>query len=299
MSTIGFLHSGSREAFQDAWKTLKENLPNDIEIKDKYANDDAGVLKKFARDLVNDRSVQAIVAAGGPQPALVLKELTKTIPIVFTTVANPVLSGLVNTLKKPGRNLTGMAGQTSELDAERLNRLVEFAHVKIKKGNKIGVLVKEGRDHIREHFRKVKRKAAEEKLKVDLVEIEVCTVGGIAEAFDFFEKEAVKGVLVTADSFFNNNRKVLVEHAAARNLPTIYQWKEFVREGGLISYGPSLLEAYEMAGKYVTDILGGKKPAAMPCSKPSRFELCVSEAAALKLGLAVPKTLLGDTVQVI
>ena len=107
MSTIGFLHSGSREAFQDAWKTLKENLPNDIEIKDKYANDDAGVLKKFARDLVNDRSVQAIVAAGGPQPALVLKELTKTIPIVFTTVANPVLSGTRQHSQKTGTQPDG------------------------------------------------------------------------------------------------------------------------------------------------------------------------------------------------
>jgi len=299
MSTIGFLHSGSQGSFQDAWKTFKANLPGDVDVKDHYANDDAGVLKKLARDLVDDKDVKVIVAAGGPQPALVLKELTKTIPIVFTTVANPVMSGLVSTLQKPGRNLTGMAGQTSELDAERLNRLIEFAHVKIKKGHKIGVLVKEGRDHIREHLRKVKRKASDEKLKVNLVEIEVGTVGGIAQAFEFFDKEDVKGVLVTADGFFNNNRKFLVELAASKQLPTIYQWKEFVRDGGLISYGPSLLEAYEMAGKYVTEILGGKKPASMPCSKPSRFELCVSKDAALNLGLDVPEKLLGDPVQVI
>lgn len=298
MSTIGFLHSGSRDSFQDAWKAFKANVPGDVEIKDRYANDDPGVLKKMASDLVNDRAIKAIVAAGGPQTAKLLRDMTKTIPIVFTTVADPVGSELVATLQRPGRNLTGMAGQTSELDPERLQRLIEFAHVKIKKGDRIGVLIRHGRPVLMpKFFRNLKRKAGDEKLKAHLVEIEVETVGGIAQAFDMFEREGVKGVLVTADSFFNSNRKMLVELAAAKKLPAIYQWKEFVREGGLISYGPSLLEAYEMAGKYVTEILGGKSPRSMPCSKPSRFELCVSREAAQKLGLDVPERLFGDPVQ--
>lgn len=299
MRTIGFLHSGSQENFREAWNTFKKMVPADVQIKDKYAKDDAGVLKKLAAELVNDRSIEVIVAAGGPQPALVLKELTSTMPIVFTTVADPVLSGLVDRLDKPGRNLTGMAGQTSELDAERLQRLVEFAQANLKQGDKIGVLEKEGRDSADHHFKKVADKANEERLKCALVRFPVSTVGGIADAFEFFKQEGVKGVVVTADSFFNNNRKEVVKQAAAKRLPTIYQWKEFVDEGGLVSYGPSLLEAYETAGKCVTEILSGKSPATIPCSKPSQFELCVSKTAALELGIDIPKDLLGDAVRVI
>jgi putative tryptophan/tyrosine transport system substrate-binding protein len=299
MRTIGFLHSGSRENFRDAWNAFRKMVPADVQIKDKYAKDDAGVLKKLAAELVNDPSIEVIVAAGGPQPALLLRDLTSTKSIVFTTVADPVLSGLVDRLDKPGRNLTGMAGQTSELDAERLQRLLEFAEAHLKPGDKIGVLVKEGRDHARDHLRKVEDKASEERFKVPLVHMEVSTVGGIEEAFESFKQEGVKGVVVTADSFFNNNRKEVVKQAAAKRIPTIYQWKEFVEEGGLVSYGPSLLEAYEMAGKIVTQILDGKTPATIPCSKPSRFELCVSKSAARELGLEVPKAVLGDEVRVI
>ena len=193
-----------------------------------------------------------------------------------------------------------MAGQTSELDAARLERLVEFAQANIKQGDKIGVLIKEGRDRANEHLKKVEDKSREARISVPLVRIEVSTVAGIEEAFESFKQEGVKGVVVTADSFFNNNRKEVVKQAAAKRLPTIYQWKEFVEAGGLASYGPSLLEAYEVAGKAVTDILiNGKKPETMPCSKPSRFEFCVSKSVADDLGLTLPQQMLGDTVKVI
>jgi putative ABC transport system substrate-binding protein len=299
MATVGFLHSGSRENFVDAWAVFRRSIPSNIPIKDRYAKDDPGLLKRHAAELANDPDIGVIVAAGGPQPALVLKDLTDK-PIVFTTVADPVLSGLVDSLERPGRNLTGMAGQTSELDAARLERLVEFAQANIKAGDKIGVLIKEGRDHAIEHLRSVEEKSREARFSVPLVKIEVSTLAGIEEAFEAFKQEGVKGVVVTADSFFNNNRKEVVKQAAAKRLPTIYQWKEFVEAGGLASYGPSLLEAYEMAGKYVTEILiDGKRPNAMPCSKPSRFEFCVSKTAADDLGLTVPQQLLGETVQII
>lgn len=299
MATVGFLHSGSRENFIDAWNAFRKMVPSNVQIKDRYAKDDVGMLKKHAAELANDPDVRVIVAAGGPQPALILKDLTKK-PIVFTTVADPVLSGLVDSLEAPGRNLTGMAGQTSELDAARLERLVEFAQANIKQGDKIGVLIKEGRDRANEHLKKVEDKSREARISVPLVRIEVSTLAGIEEAFESFKQEGVKGVVVTADSFFNNNRKEVVKQAAAKRLPTIYQWKEFVEAGGLASYGPSLLEAYEVAGKAVTDILiNGKKPETMPCSKPSRFEFCVSKSVADDLGLTLPQQMLGDTVKVI
>jgi putative ABC transport system substrate-binding protein len=302
MSTIGYVHSGSEDMFgakSEPWKALKTALPGGVAINEKYANDDVGRLKTVAQELVDDKSVEVIVAAGGPQPALVLQSLTKTKPIVFTTVADPVLSKLVIRLDQPGHNLTGMAGKTSELDAERLNRLFEFSKAAIAKGDKIGVLLREGRDHAEQHFKKMKDKADEVQLKLKLIPREVSTIGGIKAAFDDFAKEGVKGVVVTADSFFNNNRKEVVAAAKQKLLPAIFQWKEFVDEGGLISYGPDILEAYQKAGEYVTQILGGKSPSTMACSEPSRFFTFTSSATARELGIEIPESLFGDPVQVI
>jgi putative ABC transport system substrate-binding protein len=127
----------------------------------------------------------------------------------------------------------------------------------------------------------------------------VSTVDGVENAFQRFTQEEVKGIVVTADSFFNNNRKRVVQLASDNGIPAIYQWKEFVVEGGLCSYGPDILEAYEMAGKYVLDILAGKKPAEMPCSRPTKFEFWMSRTAADSLGIKIPNTVLGEIVHVL
>ena len=283
------------------WKALETALPQDTVVKDKYGLNDSKLLDQAANELVNDNSVEVIVAAGGPGPALVLQAKTKTKPIVFTTVANPVLSKLVDDLQRPGHNLTGMSGMTSELDGDRLEALFELAKAKLKKNDKIGVLIKYGRDHAEEHYRKIKDKADEPKLSLQLVPIQVDKVAELQGAFDSFEKEGVKGVVVTADSFFNDNRKEVVALANAKRIPAIYQWKEFViEERGLISYGPDILEAYRKAGEYVTDILEKKsQPATMPCSQPSQFFTHICRATARDLGLEVPDMILGTRVQAI
>jgi putative ABC transport system substrate-binding protein len=299
MPTVGFLHSGSRANFGEAFEAFIKNLPSGAIVKDEYADDDGAKLDLLARKLVSDASAEVVVAAGGPQPARVLQRLTSTKPIVFTTVADPVLNKFVESLERPGFNMTGMAGQTSELDAERLGRLLEFATAKVTTNDKIGVLVRKGRDFADHHFKKVEDRARGANLKQNLLKIEIETIDELESAFQTFEQEAVKGVVVTADAFFNNNRKKVVQLAAAKGIPAIYQWKEFVVEGGLCSYGPDILEAYEMAGKYVTDILAGKKPADMACSKPTKFEFWISNEAARKLGIEIPSTILEENVHVL
>jgi putative ABC transport system substrate-binding protein len=302
MSTIGYLHSGTPAVFgrgSDPWKALEIALPKGTVIKDMYGLNDPELLGNAAGELVNDNSVEVIVAAGGPGPALVLQAKTKTKPIVFTTVANPVLSKLVDDLKRPGNNLTGMWGKTSELDGDRLEALFELAKSNLKKYDKIGVLMKYGRDHAEDHYQRIKEKADDRNFK--LVTIQVNTVADLKGAFDSLEKEGVKGLVVTADSFFNDNRKEVVALANAKHIPAIYQWKEFVlEERGLISYGPDILEAYRKAGEYVKDILEKKShPSTMPCSEPSKFFTHISKATARELGIEVPERILGTGVQVI
>jgi putative tryptophan/tyrosine transport system substrate-binding protein len=292
---IDLLHSGTQGMFNQEVKALKGALPSDVQIVERYANDDIGQLEDYADDLVG--SVLAIVAAGGPPSAIAAMNATETqpgakTPVVFTTVADPVASGLVDSLPTPGRNLTGMAGQTSELDPKRLELLKEF--VSATTGAKIGVLINPDRDHHVQQYAALKNKAVA--LSLDLKPRRTNNVNGIKRVFKDFKRKQVLGVVVTADSFFYNNRDKVVQAAESEGVPTIYQWSEFAEAGGLISYGPSIREAYEKAGQYVTDILdNGASPATMPCSKPdpSLFELVVNKAAALNLGFKVIPPMIG------
>ena len=154
---IGFLHSGSKENFVGPFAVLKAELPKDVEIIDIWGDDDAGMLANGAADLVGNKDVVAIVAAGGPDPALRLQRETKLQnnpkPIVFTTVADPKASELVDSTERPGTNLTGMAGKTSELDAARLILLNAFLGGR--PGDKFGVLRLDSRDHGDDQYKKV------------------------------------------------------------------------------------------------------------------------------------------------
>jgi putative ABC transport system substrate-binding protein len=137
-------------------------------------------------------------------------------------------------------------------------------------------------------------------LDLNLIPKKSSTVNRISKAFEYFTKRKVRGVVVAADSFFNNNRKEVIDAAKDNRLPTIYQWQEFVQAGGLISYGPSILEAYQKAGEYVNSILfDNKKPGQMPCSSPSQYYLVMNYNAAKDLGIKPPSQLMGIDVELV
>jgi putative ABC transport system substrate-binding protein len=290
-----------------AWQHLRLSQPNDsIELYGGgfYANDDLGVLEDYADKLVNESNVPVIVAAGGPQSAISAMDATaeadlnarRTVPIVFTTVTDPEGLGLVDRLDRPGRHLTGMAGQTSEKDTERLQLLHEFVSTQ-RAGRNVGILINPSRQGNRKQYRRLKREART--LGLVPVARRANNERGIERAFLQFRHPSFLGVVVTADSFFNNNRdKVIAEAARDDGIPAIYQWREFVDEHGLISFGPSIRQAYEEAGRYVARILLGERPAQMPCSVPdaTTFEVFVKTATARSLQLNVPPTLGGRTV---
>jgi len=301
MTCVGLLHSGSKSSFVNAIGALKRAMPRGIKLVERYAEDDPKRLESLAQDLVqdgNEKRLDVIVAAGGPGPALLLKKLTEKIPIVFTTVVDPKTIGLVADLRKPGNNLTGMAGRTTELDPARLEILAAWSEAGIKKGDKIGVLIANNRVMSKEYYKVLEKTA--EKRGFSLRPREAATLTEVSNAFaDFSDDDGLTGVVVTADSFFNNHRRELAEFAAANRVPTIYQWKEFVDEGGLISHGPDLLEAYSAAGDYVTRILDGEKTADMSCKTASDPETYVNGHAARNLGIDIPKTLKKAPVHVV
>ena len=296
---IGFLNSGSAgsrgEQFAAFDRGLKEAGYVDgqnVTVEYRWADDDYNRLPSLAAELVR-RPVAVLVAGGGPVSALAAKAATKTIPIVFTTVADPVESGLVASLNRPGGNVTGTAGLTSELDAKRL----ELLHQLIPKTRVFGVLVNPNRPGYEAELKELQAKAGD--MKLNLVVEKAGAEGEIDAGFEALARQKIDALLVTADPLFNSRRTRVIGLATRYAIPAMYQWREFAAAGGLMSYGPSIVDAYHQTGVYVGRILKGAKPADLPVVRPTRFELVINLKTAKALGIDVPYPLLAITNEVI
>jgi putative ABC transport system substrate-binding protein len=264
-----------------------------IRIEYRWASDDYSKLRGFADEFVRLK-VGVIVAAGGHVSALAVHEAaTREIPIVFTTVTDPVKDGLVASLNKPGGNATGTAGLTSELDPKRLEILRELKPI----AGVIGVLINPNRPGLETQVAELEDAAA--KLAVKLQFRRAANEREIDVAFASFAEQKVDGLIVTADPLFNNRRSQVVALAASAAIPTIYQWRQFVSVGGLISYGPSITEAYRHAGESAARILKGDKPTNIPVVQPTRFEMSINRWTARQLKLDLPPSLISRADEVI
>jgi ABC-type uncharacterized transport system substrate-binding protein len=299
---IGFLYSGTATSLQRQYTSFNKGLQSidatyrdgvAIQIVPRTAENKYGkTLSDLAEELIDEENVAVLVAAGGPICALAAQEATEDTetPVVFTSVANPIKSDLVKSLKRPGGNLTGIAGLTSELDEERLKLLHDLKATAV-----IGALINPKRPSPKvpdaPHQKKVLQDVATKMgLKDKIVFEEASAVDHIEPAITKLAKKA-EALLVTADPFFNSERGTVIQ-AVADKFPAIYQWREFVEENGLMSYGPSLDEEYEQAGKYVGRILKGEKPAEMAVYQPTpdTFKLVINRATKERLKLAIPVT---------
>ena len=293
MPVIGVLSSASVElrggeqfaAFDSGLKESGYVDGQNVRIEYRWANDNYARLPALAAELVRLR-VAVLVATGGTVSAQAAHKATKEIPIVFTTVTDPVKSGLVASLNRPGGNVTGTAGLTSELDPKRLEVLQQLKPT----ASVVGVLVNPKRPGLKRQVQDLQMAADKMKLKLEVQE--AATEGEIDTAFDTLARQRVDALLVTADPFFNSRRAQVVDLAARFAIPAIYQWREFVAGGGLISYGPSITEAYHQAGVNAGRVLKGAKPADMPVMQPTRFELVINLKTAEAMGLQVPRLLL-------
>lgn len=296
---VGILHSGTEEANRQAVAALVTSMSeagyvdgDDIEIVYGWGKDDPQILATEAANLAGQADMKVIIAAGGTASAAAAQAATNSIPIVFTSVTDPVAAGFVISLDEPGTNMTGMAGLTSELDPKRLELLKEF--LANPASTKIGVLTNNTRRKFAEQIAALKDAA--QALGLTLEEKNASRPNEINAAISSFSAGAtgVKAILVTADPLFNSQRKRVVRAVKARTpqVPAIYQWRESVVDGGLMSYGPSIIDAYRQAGAYAAKVIDGKKPRDLPVLLPDSYELVINLKTANKMGFRIPVSML-------
>jgi putative tryptophan/tyrosine transport system substrate-binding protein len=297
LPVIGYLHFASPGPFAPFVAAFQQGLGEtgyvsgqNLAIEFRWAEGRYDRLPALAADLVSQK-VDVIVAAG-PPAALAAKSATATIPIVFST-ADPVGEGLVSNLARPDRNLTGVSILTAELMAKRLELVSEL----VPRAEVIALLVNPNNPNAEPMIQDM-REAARAK-GVQLLILKASGESEFETAFASLIHLRAGGLVVGADPFFNSRREQLVVLAARNAVPAIYEWREFVEAGGLISYGSSLTAAYRQAGIYAGKILKGAKPADLPVQQPTTFELVVNLNTAKELGLTVPPSILARADEVI
>jgi putative tryptophan/tyrosine transport system substrate-binding protein len=292
MPVIGFLSSttsGNSASFVAAFRQgLKDTgfvEGQNVAIAYRFAEGRNEQLPALAADLIR-RNVAVIAASGGTPSALAAKAATSTIPIVFVTGEDPVRLGLVQSFNRPGGNVTGVALFANTLWPKCLELLSEITQ----KTAVVGALVHPGgQDGERE--RQAMQMAADQLGRV-LVVVTAGAEGDIEPAFAVIAEKHVGALIVSPDALFTNRRDQIAALAARHGVPTIYQWREYIAAGGLMSYGTSLPDSFRQEGTYVGRILRGEKPADLPVQQPTKFELVINLKTAKALGLTVPNSLL-------
>jgi putative ABC transport system substrate-binding protein len=252
----------------------------------RFAENKSERIPELAAELVRLK-VDLIVTSGNP-PALAAQKATSTIPIVMTGVADPVALGLVASLARPGGNITGFTSLASELITKRLEVLKEA----VPKLDRVGLL-KLSTSNAGEELQLKELRVTASALKVKLDEIETQRdAKGLEIAFQTAKQQQVKAIMTAALRFFFAERKRIVELAVKYRLPAIYYQKEFVDEGGLMSYGADNTDLHRRAAGYVDKILKGAKPVDLPVQQATKFEFVINLKAAKQIGLTIPPNVL-------
>ena len=294
---IGFLDSSTASGMAVVVDTLRQELSRlgwiegkNISIEYRFAEQKSERLPDLAAELVRLK-VDLIVTTGSPS-ALAAKKATTAIPIVMATAPDPVGSGLVASLARPGGNVTGLSGLAYELITVRLEILKDA----VPRLARVGLLRPAGGSDLQ---LKDLRPAAQG-LKIKLEEIVTeADAKGLESAFQIVKKKKVDAIMPTSNRRFFAERKRIVELAGKYRLPAIYWQKEFVDEGGLMSYGADYEDLYRRAAGYVDKILKGAQPADLPVQQPTKFEFVINLKAAKQIGLTIPVRVLEIANQVI
>ena len=298
MPVIGFLNSASPGPFASLVAGFLRGLKEagyvegqNVTIENRWAEGKYDRLPELARDLV--RQQVAVIAATTTPAALAAKAATPSIPIVFETAGDPIKLGLVNSLNRPGRNVTGITQLNSELVSKRLGLL----HDLIPKATIIGLLLNPNDPRAETQSGDMQEAARALGLQIHIVN--ASTEGEIDSAFATLARLRAGALIVGTGEFFNSRPEQLAELAARHAMPAFYQLREFAAAGGLISYGTSITDAYRQAGVYTGRILKGEKPADLPVLRPTKFELIINLKTAKTLGLTIPPGVLAIADEVI
>src|SRR5262245_1349979 len=264
-----------------------------ITIEYRFAEQKPERLPELAADLL--RLKVDLIVVTSSRAARATRSATTTIPIVMTNTADPVGEGLVASLARPGGNVTGLSGLATELNTKRLEILKDtvprLARVGLLLGSEGGI----ARDL---QLKELRTAAPALKLKLDEIEIPV-DAKSLESAFQTAKQKKINAIITTAARPFFAERKRIVELVGKYRLPAIYFQKEFVDEGGLMSYGTDNADLYRRAAHYVDKILQGAKPADLPVEQPKKFEFVVNLKAAKQIGLTIPPNVLAIADRVI
>jgi putative ABC transport system substrate-binding protein len=293
---IGFLSlqsglNSTTEAFAQGMRELGYVEGRNLTVEYRWAARKEERLPELAAELVRLK-VEVIVTAAAPAIEAA-KRATSTIPIVMATSADPVGSGLVASLARPGGNVTGLSALSTDLAGKRL----QLARELVPKATRVAVLAHRGASATRLFLEEMR--TAAQQLEAQLVVQEVQAADDLPGAFAAMQRERAQALVVQISPFSADNSRRILELAAQYRLPAMYDVRSFVDAGGLISYGPSLPEMFRRAAFYVDRILKGAKPADLPIEQPTKFEMVINLKTAKALGLSIPQSLLVRADQVI
>jgi ABC-type uncharacterized transport system substrate-binding protein len=297
MPVIGFLDGQSFDlhlmtAFRQALKEAGYVEGRNVAIYFRSADGQTDRLVTLAGDIVG-RRVAAIVTAGGGASALAAYAATTTVPIVFVTGVDPVSSGLVMSLNRPGGNATGVYIFQQVLEGKRLGLLREL----VPSAASMAVLLNPTNANFQTQLRGVQDAARDLGQQVSILSAN--TEREIDVAFATTAQSGARALLVGSDPFFGSERDQVIALAARHAIPAIYEGREFATAGGLASYGTSLADAYHQAGTYAGRILKGEKPADLPIVQPTKFEFVINLKTAKALGLDVSPGLAASADEII
>jgi putative ABC transport system substrate-binding protein len=292
LPVIGFLSSRSPSesaavvaAFRQGLAEAGHIVGQNVAIEFRWAEGNYQRLPELAGELVELR-VSVILAAGGPPSALAAKKATTTIPVVFSAAGDPVGIGLVDSLSRPGGNITGMGLFNSTLGGKRL----ELLHQLVPASKIIALLTNP--DNPSAELELIEVRSAAKLLNIDLYVLKASTDQQLVSAFEELSRMHAGAVIVSGEPFFDSRRTMIIGLATVHAIPASYSWRENVEMGGLLSYGTSITDSYRNAGIYCSRILKGEKPADLPVMQPTKFELTINLKTAKSLGISIPPALL-------
>jgi putative tryptophan/tyrosine transport system substrate-binding protein len=277
-------------AFQEALASLGWTEDRNVKIEHRFSGGELARIRDYTADVVS--SPPDVIVANGSPVIAALKQATRTIPIVFSVVNDPVGQGFVASLSRPGGNITGF----SYVDFPMIGKWLEVLKEIAPNLKRITLMFNpQTAPYYSRFFREFGATAA----RAELSETPVRNAAEIEAAIAMFAREPAGGLMIGPDPFTNTQRGLIMALAERHRLPAIYGFAQFVREGALISYAPDATETVRRSASYVDRILKGEKPGDLPVQAPTKFELVINLKTAKALGLTVPPSLLATADEVI
>jgi putative ABC transport system substrate-binding protein len=296
---VGFLNTQFPEPFAAYVAAFRDGLKDggyvegqNVAVEYRWGRGRNETLPALAAELAALRPA-VVVSSGGEPAAMAMKSATSIIPTVFLLGSDPVKLGLVQSFNRPGGHMTGMTQLTLTLDPKRLGFLREL----IPDTRTIAILMNPTFPGTADRQDQVV--SAGRAIGLDIAVLHATSEVEIESTVSGIDRQRIGAVLVGGDPFFNSRRAQIIELIARKNLPAIFEWREFAVAGGLMSYGTHLPDAYRQAGVYAARILKGEKPADKPVLQPTKFQFVINLKTAKAQGVAIPPGLLALADEVI